>query len=515
MKTFLTILPLTLLAAGFPLRAETVHGTLRYMDSNGMVHPIANATVEIWRWRWRWGMFSGYDWFKDGYALTNENGYFLTALPFEGGGVVCSVRVLANNQAAVVYNENYGGTFYAEPGHPASGFRLKVNCPSDVLDFSWDFWDPAVTRHYHAAESIRQAYLYVTQNRDPMETDPLPQVNVIFRDSTSDPFDGIILPKGSGLQTVTVLAAYAKFMLAKISGTGSKANTDARKACAGQAFAEGFTRFFPRAVLRKFPEWAFETPSQIETANRELENAYVAGEVIGQYGNCGLITPDLIPGLIAAALWDLADASCGQSSRCDRGSAIEDFDNASDLDGLILKVIDRDMPSGYDFPTLTRFYTGFDKRRFGALDSIFSHYGLPVPLRLFYSDWRGDNFSTATSKGMQDAINAGYRFVRIEGYVFPNYQNGAVPLKLYWGRSDNFTTATPAGEQDALAVGYTLARVEAYLYPNPQLGTVPLNLYYSVARGDNFTLATTTAETDAQNASYRFVRNEGYLLPVN
>jgi hypothetical protein len=42
-----------------------------------------------------------------------------------------------------------------------------------------------------------------------------------------------------------------------------------------------------------------------------------------------------------------------------------------------------------------------------------------VPLRLSWSDARGDNFSTATPQGANDAIAAGYSFIRVEGYVYP------------------------------------------------------------------------------------------------
>jgi hypothetical protein len=42
-----------------------------------------------------------------------------------------------------------------------------------------------------------------------------------------------------------------------------------------------------------------------------------------------------------------------------------------------------------------------------------------VPFSLYYSDERRDNFTTATEQGRRDAEAAGYRFVRIEGFVSP------------------------------------------------------------------------------------------------
>ncbi len=58
-------------------------------------------------------------------------------------------------------------------------------------------------------------------------------------------------------------------------------------------------------------------------------------------------------------------------------------------------------------------------------------------------------------------------------------QTSLVPLKLYWSpqRGDNFTTGTTKGEQDALAAGYTFARVEGYAFTKQVAGTVPLKLY--------------------------------------
>ena len=39
-------------------------------------------------------------------------------------------------------------------------------------------------------------------------------------------------------------------------------------------------------------------------------------------------------------------------------------------------------------------------------------------LKLYYSDQRQDNFTTATKQGKQSAIDAGYQFIRNEGYVY-------------------------------------------------------------------------------------------------
>ena len=53
--------------------------------------------------------------------------------------------------------------------------------------------------------------------------------------------------------------------------------------------------------------------------------------------------------------------------------------------------------------------------------SVTSGYAQPpgtVPLLLYWSPERGDNFTTATVEGEQEAIQAGYLFIGIEGYVY-------------------------------------------------------------------------------------------------
>ncbi len=139
-----------------------------------------------------------------------------------------------------------------------------------------------------------------------------------------------------------------------------------------------------------------------------------------------------------------------------------------------------------------------------------------VPLKLYWSSQRGDNFTTATARGEQDAKAAGYPFIRVEGYIYSKQQSGTVPLKLYWSsqRGDNFVTATSQGEKDAISAKYQFIRTEGYVYSKKQPGTVPLKLYWSSQRGDNFTTATAQGEQDAKAAGYSFVRVAGYVIPA-
>ncbi|NRA85876.1 MAG: hypothetical protein HRU28_00485 [Rhizobiales bacterium] len=132
-------------------------------------------------------------------------------------------------------------------------------------------------------------------------------------------------------------------------------------------------------------------------------------------------------------------------------------------------------------------------------------------LYLYYSNDRGDNFSTATINGIQAATGAGYRLVRKQGCILTNKLPGTVPLNLYWhgGRGDNFTTAT--GAVDAQNAGYQFIRTLGYIYTSPKNNTAPLRLHWSAARGDNFTSSTSQGAAAANAANYRSVRNEGFI----
>jgi hypothetical protein len=140
-----------------------------------------------------------------------------------------------------------------------------------------------------------------------------------------------------------------------------------------------------------------------------------------------------------------------------------------------------------------------------------------VPLLLYWSAERGDNFTTATAQGQADAEAAGYVLVRTEGYVYSQQVSGTIPLVLYRSPNgnDNFTTATAQGQADAKAAGYVLVRTEGYIFPTPAPDLVPLLLYWSAQRHDNFTTATAQGEADAKAAGYVLARIEGYIFPAH
>jgi len=146
-----------------------------------------------------------------------------------------------------------------------------------------------------------------------------------------------------------------------------------------------------------------------------------------------------------------------------------------------------------------------------------------VPLQLYWSGKNQDNFVTATRKGADEALAAGYRFARTEACVtaadtkLAERSPGSRELKLFWSqnRGDHFSSASSRGEHDARAAGYQFVRTEGYILPIEKPGTVPLKLYWSSNRKDNFTTATSQGAHDAEAAGYRFARIQGYVYPAS
>ena len=142
------------------------------------------------------------------------------------------------------------------------------------------------------------------------------------------------------------------------------------------------------------------------------------------------------------------------------------------------------------------------------------------PINHYWSNTRTDNFSAATQKGKNAALGAKYRFVRLDGYILEKASNAeghAVPLYLYYSktRKDNFSTASSDGIKAAEAAGYKKSRIQGYILktvkPEYQHLYKPLWLYYNDKRKDNFTIATPQGIKAAEAGGYRKVRIEGYV----
>jgi unsaturated rhamnogalacturonyl hydrolase len=124
-----------------------------------------------------------------------------------------------------------------------------------------------------------------------------------------------------------------------------------------------------------------------------------------------------------------------------------------------------------------------------------------APLKLF---WDGrDNYTTAAQSGEYDALAKGYKFRRVEGFVFTRPQPGTTALKQYWSeaRHDHWLLARDIPKNVEKNGAYQFVRVEGYVYTNAQPGTVALK-YFSLMRGDNFTFTSPQAEQAARTGGY-------------
>jgi hypothetical protein len=135
----------------------------------------------------------------------------------------------------------------------------------------------------------------------------------------------------------------------------------------------------------------------------------------------------------------------------------------------------------------------------------------------YWSGAREDHFACRTAESVAAATEARYERLRPECEVFPEWTQGLVALRLFYSesRKDNVTTATPEGAADAVAAGYRdVQRVEGFIYPptkHQPARSQPLVLYWHEGRGDNFLVrAQSSSEGAAVEAGYRRVRLEGY-----
>lgn len=99
-----------------------------------------------------------------------------------------------------------------------------------------------------------------------------------------------------------------------------------------------------------------------------------------------------------------------------------------------------------------------------------------VPLKVYYSQARGDHITLATAETEAAARAAGYTFLGEIGHVWPvEPRHYARALKQYWSpqREDNILVGSVEGERAAIAAGYVFVRVEGWAGPQPQFHPWP------------------------------------------
>jgi hypothetical protein len=138
---------------------------------------------------------------------------------------------------------------------------------------------------------------------------------------------------------------------------------------------------------------------------------------------------------------------------------------------------------------------------------------MPVMLNLYYSQAREDHFSDATCAG----CGALYNFVHAQGFVFSTPFNGSIALNLYWnanpykqGTSGDSVVSTFSPTQ----AGYSFVRVQGYIFApetNQPPNTTVVKLWYSAAMLDHFTTAGPVDEQAAEAGNYSLVAVLGYM----
>jgi len=97
------------------------------------------------------------------------------------------------------------------------------------------------------------------------------------------------------------------------------------------------------------------------------------------------------------------------------------------------------------------------------------HKGGSIPLKTFWHDGRQDNITVCHPDTLQSLEDCGgYNEIRVEGYVYDHHKSGTIPLNLYWNneRQDNMSCAHPDSQQAAEEAGYIFIRTEGYVFPS-------------------------------------------------
>jgi hypothetical protein len=340
--SFLAALALVL-ATATPAIAETVRGTLRFLDGDGVAEPIANAKVEIWRFRarpviWFWG--------NDLEVTTDANGFFQANLPFVEPGVIWALRVFATNGAAQVFTQDiYTAPFYREPGLPGPEITFtSTSNPGAVFDFSFTFSDTWARTHFNVADAIQRGKAYADARRDPRETDTIARVDVLMN-SVSTYYDPVVhairMTPGFAMSDVTVLHEYAHYLEERISSfLGIAASHDGCNDMGpGYAWMEGFASYFALEVQRVFGAAVDFGPPGTPLGS------IVAAEFPPACPNSA--PRAALERFVVAALFDLTDPV---------GEFFDEICVAETaVDHIVFQIFDRELDIGWTNPTLQQF----------------------------------------------------------------------------------------------------------------------------------------------------------------
>jgi hypothetical protein len=375
-RTLVLVGALAVAAAAAPgiASAERVKATLTFVDGNGQPSPIRRATVEIWR---KYGSFIP-TWRNDFTVTTDDSGSFDVTIPTVGAGAVYGLRVYAINDAAIVrFRDRPTDAMYEQPGPPGAPIQKVSNSPSDVLDFSWKFTDPATVAYYNIADALIYGRDYALARRAPGEPEIIKQLTVSVESGNTfyDPYvHWMRLNPGSGyavaMDDLTILHEYGHFLEEQLSSFMALAS--AHDGCnvqlwaggphaesPGFAWMEGFADYFAQAVKSAYGT-KISGPGLGTPSVSTLESPSCAG---------GPFLPgEWLENFVAGALWDLHDDS----------GAAEPADRLCGKDDVIFSIFDRELQRRP--PSIQAFADAWVARGLDVppLLSVFSALGVNV-----------------------------------------------------------------------------------------------------------------------------------------
>lgn len=140
-------------------------------------------------------------------------------------------------------------------------------------------------------------------------------------------------------------------------------------------------------------------------------------------------------------------------------------------------------------------------------------YGTNVPLSVNGDLYRlygnGHHFYTTDNVEANSAAIYGYRYEGLAGYIYPNNQQGTVPLHRLYGYGDHFYTASSMEVQIAASYGYHYEGIAGYIYPSNQQGAIPIYRLYGY--GDHFYTASSMEVQIAASYGYHYEGIAGYM----
>ena len=152
-------------------------------------------------------------------------------------------------------------------------------------------------------------------------------------------------------------------------------------------------------------------------------------------------------------------------------------------------------------------------------DSIFTHFEDEIVSKTdpnARTSVSRDHFYVTNLTEVGSALNIGYRFEGISGYVMPGLGVGRIPLyRLFNSKILNhfYTTSLPE-KNNTLKYGYKYEGVACYVYPTAGGGRVPLYRLFSKTHANHFYTTSVAEKNKAQQEGYTFEGIACYVYPT-